>query len=97
MKKIIIAAVLMMCSGVFGGQVGLPVERLVLPEVSGKHLVCIWDDTAGEWLNSFEIYDNKGAYDFQLPEWGKWYWVGLWDSDKSEYVFSKWIGHFPNS
>lgn len=97
MKKIITTAILMMvCSLVFGGQVGLPKERLVLPEVSGQHLVCVWDDAAGTWLGSFEAYDNNGVYEFQLPEFGKWYWVGLWDSSKSEYVFGKWVGHFLN-
>ena len=78
----------------FGGTIGLPVERLAMPVVSGDHLVCIWDAEANAWLQSFEQYDHAGTYDFKVPEWGRWYWVGLWDSDRGEYVFGKWIGYF---
>lgn len=93
-KQIVTAVLLFMCGFGFAGSVGLPFERLALPEVSGRHLVCVWDDAAGTWLGTFDTYDHQGIYDFQVPEWGRWYWVGLWDSAKGEYVFGKWIGHF---
>ena len=77
-----------------GGLVGLPLERIALPVVQGSHLVCVWDEAAGDWVKDFESYDETGLYDFQIPATGKWYWVGLWDESRSEYVFGKWIGHF---
>ena len=96
MKKLITALVaVLICGNVIAGTIGLPVERLALPAVSGTHLVCVWDNTANAWLQDFEVYDHAGTYDFQLPSYGKWYWVGLWDSTKGEYVFGKWVGHFP--
>lgn len=100
MKKTIIALIALVVCGVGGnvmaGQVGLPTERLALPAVSSSdtYLVCIWDETAGQWLQAFEPYDSSGTYDFQVPAWGKWYWVGLWDETTGQYVFGKWIGHF---
>ena len=79
----------------YTGEVGLPSEHLALPAVSGAHLVCIWDDSAQAWIDAdFETYDHSGTYSFQVPAWDQWYWVGLWDSANSKYVFGKWIGHF---
>lgn len=96
MKKVCLAVVLfVVCASAFAGQVGLPLEKLALPEVQGNHLICVWDQGAGAWVSGFESYDHNGVYDFQLPEWGKWYWVGLWDEVAGEYVYGKWIGHFP--
>jgi len=97
MKKAIwTAMVLAGCASVFGGSVGLPTERLALPVVQGSHLVCIWDYTLGDWVGGgdFESYDHSGFYEFKLPQWSKWYWIGLWDVAKGEYVYAKWIGHF---
>lgn len=95
--RIIVLIVAMLALGIsaFGGQVGLPQERLAMPKVEGDHLVCIWDQTAGDWLVKFERYDQSGVYEFQVPEWGKWYWVGLWNKANESYVYGKWIGHFP--
>ena len=98
MKKILaMLGLLALCSSANSGTVGLPMERLALPSVQGSHLVCIWDETAKQWLKGFETYDHAGVYEFQLPAWGKWYWVGLWDQNQGEYVFGKWIGHFPTN
>ena len=95
MKKAIIAILtLIVCGKAMAGQVGLPTEQLAMPAVSGDYLICVWDETSQQWLQSFENYDHTGTYDFQVPAWGNWYWVGLWDADKGEYVFSKWVGHF---
>ena len=96
MKKAMIAVVLfVLCASSFAGTVGLPLEKLAMPVVEGDHLVCVWDQAAGGWLSDFTTYDQTGVYDFQLPEWGQWYWVGLWDQTAEEYVYGKWIGHFP--
>jgi len=94
MKKMIIAVAILMSAGAMAGQIGLPKEHLALPALQGEHLVCIWDQTANSWYTDFATYDHKGSLDFQVPAWGRWYWIGLWDSTKSEYVFGKWIGHF---
>ncbi|MBN2161535.1 MAG: hypothetical protein JXR25_14105 [Pontiellaceae bacterium] len=95
MKKLLITlSVLLIGVRVLAGAVGLPKERIALPAVSGSHLVCIWDETANAWLQDFEAYDHAGSYSFQLPSWGQWYWIGLWDEDQGAYVFGKWIGHF---
>ncbi len=94
MKKAIAMIMFALCFGAIGGEVGLPTERLAIVDVEGSHLVCIWDQTAGTWLQDFETYDNSGVYEFEVPQWGHWYWVGIWDEASGEYVFSKWIGHF---
>lgn len=82
------------CSKVWSGQVELPEEQVALPAVQGDYLICLWDETSQQWLQSHQAYDQSGSFAFQLPSWGKWYWIGLWDSVKQEYVFGKWIGHF---
>ncbi|MEE9368642.1 MAG: hypothetical protein V3V05_07220 [Pontiella sp.] len=95
MKKTILASILLVvCANSFSGLVGLPKEKVALPIVQGSHLVCVWDEAAGNWLSGFENYDHTGVYDFQIPEWGTWYWIGLWDEAAGEYVVGKWIGHF---
>ena len=96
MKKSILAIIMFaVCATVFGDPViGLPTERIALPAVQGTHLICIWDQDAGDWYTTFATYDNNGEITFQVPEWDKWYWIGLWDEANEQYVFSKWIGHF---
>jgi len=95
MKKVMTTlALFVLLATAFAGQVGKPLERLALPDVSGEHLVCIWDESAGAWLQGHAAYDHSGTFDFQLPEWNQWYWIGLWDSAKAEYVYEKWVGHF---
>lgn len=96
MKKSILTIIMFtVCATVFAGQiVGSPTERIALPAVQGTHWVCIWDEDAGEWHTAFAEYDNKGVFTFNVPEWGKWYWIGLWDEANEVYAFGKWIGHF---
>ena len=94
MKKTVFAVMMFVGLGIQAGQVSLPEERLALPEVQGGHLICIWDEAAQDWYAGFESYNHSGLLSFQLPEWGKWYWIGLWDEGAGEYVFGKWIGHF---
>lgn len=84
-----------LCGTGFSGQVGLPVEQVEFPEVRGNYLVCVWDEAGDQWFQGFVNYDHSGSYSFQLPEWGKWYWVGLWNESTGEYVYDKWVGHFP--
>lgn len=95
MKKLLLASICALSLVSNGGEVGKPVERLAMPLVQGGHLVCIWDQSESKWLRDFETYNHSGVLEFQVPEWGRWYWVGLWDESRSEYVYSKWIGHFP--
>jgi hypothetical protein len=94
MKKIIVAVMVLIGVGAYAGQVGLPLEQLALPEIQGDHLVCIWDEAANSWYTGFTSYDQSGSYNFQVPEWGHWYWIGLWDETNGQYVYGKWIGHF---
>ncbi len=95
MKKVLCALLIgMVTVNSFSGQIGLPEERIALPAVQGDYLICIWDETTGAWLGEFEAYDHTGSYGFQLPAWEEWYWIGLWDVARQEYVFEKWIGHF---
>lgn len=95
MKKYILLLIAMMCCGsAFSGTVSKPIEKVALPVVSGNHLVCIWDEAAGQWYQEFVSYDHAGTFTFNIPSWGKWYWIGLWDESTEQYVFGKWIGHF---
>lgn len=94
MKKIIVALMMLLGANAFAGQVGLPKEHMTLPDLQGSYLVCIWDETADDWYTGFASYDHQGSIDFQVPSWGRWYWVGLWDQQSMQYVFGKWVGHF---
>lgn len=95
MKKTFLAlAIILIGSHVWGGELGLPEEQIALPSVQGDYLVVIWDDSLGDWVNDHLTYDHSGTFNFQLPSWGKWYWIGLWDANSEQYVFGKWIGHF---
>jgi hypothetical protein len=94
MKKNILALLMLVGVCAYAGQLARPVERLALPEVQGEHLICIWDETANDWYTGFVSYDHEGSYNFQVPEWENWYWIGLWDEASGEYVYGKWIGHF---
>lgn len=95
MKKTLALIGFVVCMNAFSGQVGLPREHLALPAVAqGEYQVCIWDEAAGDWLGGFVSYGHEGSFDFNVPEWGRWYWIGLWDVTNEEYVFGKWIGHF---
>jgi len=93
-KSVIMLLLLLVCGYARGGTVGLPDEQIALPAVQGNYLVCIWDDSVGNWMQSHQVYDLSGSFNFKLPSWGKWYWIGLWDSNSKQYVFGKWIGHF---
>ncbi|HEY5652881.1 MAG TPA: hypothetical protein VIR63_00730 [Pontiella sp.] len=101
MKKMI--KIMTLVTAIFTGmcayavQVGLPTERLALPKLEGEHLICVWDETAQDWHTTFFSYDHTGSLNFKVPDFGKWYWVGVWNETTGEYVFGKWIGHFPAS
>ena len=88
--------IVLMAAGLtaYAGEMLLPQERLALPQVEGSHLICVWDELAGDWYSDFIPYDHGGTVSFQVPSTGRWYWVGLWDEQAEEYVFGKWIGHF---
>ena len=94
MKKTVLAIMILAGMHAFAGNISLPQEHLAVPDVTGNHLVCIWDETANDWHAEFSSYDQSGSVSFLLPEWGKWYWIGLWDEQAGEYVFGKWVGHF---
>jgi hypothetical protein len=93
-KLMLICLVALFCGSSFSGEVGLPTEHLAIPVVEGSHLVCIWDESAGNWYAGFSGYDHSGKISFQVPALGQWYWIGVWDQDNGEYVYGKWIGHF---
>ena len=86
-------AILLLVTAVYAGTIGEPRERMVMPMVVGEHTVVVWDHAAQQWL-SMEEYDHYGVYEFRVPAWNHWYWVGLWNKAESKYVFGKWIGHF---
>jgi hypothetical protein len=94
MNKTILAIMVLVSIGAYAGQISLPEERLAVPDVQGSHLICIWDEAAEDWQTAFTSYDHSGLLSFQLPEVGKWYWIGLWDEQLGDYVFGKWVGHF---
>lgn len=73
--------------------VGLPLETIALPEVTGDHQIVIWSHEGQQVLGSHP-YDLSGTYSYQVPAWDRWYWLGLWSVDAEEYVYEKWIGHF---
>lgn len=93
MKKWIMGIIMAVGVAAWAGTVSPPKDRIAFPQVSGSHLVCIWDETANTWLTGFIPYDHSGTYTLTVPEWEKWYWVGLWDSVKKKYAYGTWIGH----
>jgi hypothetical protein len=95
MRKYILALMMLLGAYAFSGQIGLPQERMAIPDLQqGNYLVCIWDEAANDWYSSFTSYDHAGSINVQLPELGNWYWVGLWSEQSETYVCGKWIGHF---
>ena len=74
------------------GVVGLPKERIILPAKTGSYMVRVWDGSKEEWLGDFQNLSGFRYYDFQYPEWGKSYWIGLWNAGTGEFVFGKWVG-----
>lgn len=94
MKKAVLILVMLAGFAAFAGQVGFPTEQIALPSVQGSFLICVWDDEANQWIGPFIAYDHTGSYRFEVPAWDRWYWIGLWDQAKGQYVFAKWIGHF---
>lgn len=98
MKKVTTAIMMFLGICAYAVQVDLPEERLTLPDLQGDYLVCIWDDFSGAWVNDVHpTYDHSGSLNFQVPSTGKWYWIGLWNKNSKEYVFGKWVGHFPTN
>ena len=74
----------------FAGTVGLPMERMVVPPpAGGTNTVYVWDYEACTWAT--DTYAGT-FYEFQIPAWNHWYWIGIWEEE--ELVFGKWIGHF---
>lgn len=74
------------------GCVGLPTERIVMPPVEGPHTIMIYDSADKQFVLAKE-YDGSGIVSFDVPKWGRWYKLGLYDAG-DECVFTKWIGHF---
>ena len=79
------------------GTVGLPVERIILPSKASNFnfSVRVWDYANGAWLGeTVPLARGVRHYDFQYPEWGKMYWVGLWNADTGQFVFGKTVGQY---
>lgn len=94
MKKWIIGALLATGFSVLAGSSGMPVEKMALPVMDANCLVCVWDEETGSWAKGHQTYDNSGTFSLQIPQWGRWYWIGLWNTQTKQYVFGKWVGHF---
>ncbi|VGO21241.1 hypothetical protein [Pontiella sulfatireligans] len=94
MKLFIFSLLILAGISTHAGTVGLPLERMSIPAVTGDYSICIWDDSASDWYTEFAPYDGSGFFNFQVPEWDNWYWIGLWDAKSESYIFGKWIGHF---
>ena len=87
-----LVAILFVCVAVYviAGTIGLPRERMVVPPpAGGTNTVFVFDYEACTW--SKDTY-TENSYEFQVPAWNHWYWIGIWEEE--ELVFCKWIGHF---
>lgn len=93
MRKWIICIMIATGISALAGTVSPPKDRIAFPQVSGNHLVCIWDETANDWYTGFIKYDLSGTYTFTVPQWNRWYWVGLWNVSEGRYVFGTWLSH----
>jgi hypothetical protein len=75
------------------GTVGLPLHRIALPGFYGVIEARVLDCKTGEWVIQ-EPYDHSGFYEFQIPAWNQYWWLGMWSVQDQEYKFYKYMGHW---
>ncbi|MGE4488125.1 MAG: hypothetical protein AB7E95_01120 [Kiritimatiellales bacterium] len=93
MKKPWIGLAVTVIAGlVQAGSVSLPTEHIAIPLVSGTATIKVWDVEDQRWIFS-TTSEQPTKFEFEVPEWDKWYWVGVWDHTAGKYVLGRWIGH----
>ena len=99
MRKMWMIGVVTLAMVVFGGRAeaggaaGKPTNCVVLPSVSGWAAVCVWDSTGGSWIYNSNEW-KPAQYDFTVPEWSRWYWVGVYDFATDSWLTGTWVAHF---
>ena len=66
------------------GVMGKPIDSVVAPETTGHWVWVLWYDmNAGIWTYNAQtpfFYSANGTVDFQVPEYGGWYYLLLYDT-----------------
>jgi len=74
-------------------QVGNPTDRLTVPPVSGWVAVVVWDETAKQYIYN-QAFFQPTVVEYTSTLNNRWYWIGVWDYNTSQYVKSAWFVHF---
>lgn len=76
------------------GAVGRAREVVKMPaNVQGTMTLRLYSFTQQQYIQTVNNVRSTDVYDFTVPSWGQWYWVGVWRDSDGELVLSQWIGH----
>ncbi len=93
MKKIwMVLTVLAIACLAQAGTVSLPTEHIAIPLVEGNATIKVWDYEAQQWIFT-ETSEQPTKFEFDVPAWDKWYWVGVKDLATGKFVLGLWIVH----
>ena len=74
--------------------VGRAREIIKMPaNVQGTMTLRIYSLTQQRYIQTVKNVRNTDAYDFTIPAWDQWYWIGVWRDSDGELVLSMWINH----
>jgi hypothetical protein len=90
---ILAIAILLAANLIAPAAVEKPTDTCVFPAVPGWAGIRVWDATAGAWVVS-ETRWQPTSFDFSVPQWNRWYWIGLWDFATGQWVSGQWLAHF---
>lgn len=80
--------------GVAMANVGGPQEVINMPDtVEGTMTLRLYSYTQQQYIQTITNVRSSDVYDFTVPAWDQWYWVGVWRDSDGELVLSMWIGH----
>lgn len=100
MNKTIITIVIFLTLGMvilpysLAAGVGRPREIVKIPDGSGPMTLRLYSYTDERYIQTIPNVPGGHEYDFRLPAWDQWYWVGVWRNSDNELLLSLWIGHF---
>lgn len=74
--------------------VGRAREIINMPaNVQGTMTLRLYSFTQERYIQTVNNVRSTDVYDFTVPAWDQWYWVGVWRDSDGELVLSQWIGH----
>ena len=75
------------------GGVGLPLEYVTMPEVTGTMTLGLWCHTQQKYIQVLQNMRSSDVYRFTVPAWNRWYVVVVWRDSDDQQIMAQWIGH----